>query len=500
MNALPTTAAISFRQVGKRFEANQALANASLEIAWGEIHGLVGGNGAGKSTLMKILAGAFSEYEGAIAIDGAEVLLHSPQAAQRNGIAMVYQELSGVGQLSVAENLFLGRQPTRLGIVDWPAMARQADAYLRELGITIDVRKRLETYPLLVRQMVEIARGLHSGARILLLDEPTSALSLPETQRLFALVKELRRRGLAVIFVSHFIEDVLEVCDRVTILRDGQLVETKSAAELEKNYVIHRMLGHDLSQPEPGFDAVVQLPPPADAAPLLEVRQLRSDMLVEPVSLQLRPGECLGLYGFYGAGHQELIHALGGAVPAWGDWKLDTGKSFRLKSTHDAIARGIVMVVTDRDASVIKGAPIANNITMAHLRRVLGPVLLASEEEKVTLPVLQEVGCRPLKPWLAAGSLSGGNQQKVVLGKWLMGDVRVLLLEEPTRGMDVGAKDEVMRIVQRLQAHGTAVVLASCEPEFLLAHCDRILVMKRGRITREFANEVVDKSALVLHA
>ncbi len=490
---------VEFQSVGKNFGANAALVDINLEIHSGEVHGLVGGNGAGKSTLMKILAGAFSEYIGQVAIDGQPVALTRPQASQQNGVAMVFQELSGIGQLSVAENLFLGRQPTRWGVVDWNRMHTQATSYLRDLGLDIDVTRRLDQYPLLVRQMVEIARALHSGARILLLDEPTSALSLPETERLFALIKELRRRGLAVIFVSHFIEDVLAICDRVTILRDGQLVETRDAAELDKSYVIHRMLGHELSREEIGFDSAVRLPPLADGPARLEVHQIATAALPEPISLQVAAGECLGLYGFYGAGHQELVHAIGGATPAMGAISAD-GKYYPPGSTHRAIKNGAVLVVADRKASVVANAPIAHNVTLAHLQKVLPPVLVSSQEETTVSPMLRKVGCKPHDPWLTAGNLSGGNQQKVVLAKWLLNDVNVLLLDEPTRGMDVGAKEEVMEIVDGLKRQGAAVVIASCEPEFLLASCDRILVMKRGRIMHQFADEEVDKADLLRFA
>ncbi len=490
---------VCFQQVGKQFGANVALAGVNLEIRPGEVHGLVGGNGAGKSTLMKILAGAFTEYDGLVLLEGKPVALTSPQASQQLGIAMVYQELSGIGALSVAENLFLGRQLTKFGLVDWHEMRRQAETYLAELGIHIDVTRRLDHYPLLVRQMVEIARGIHSGARILLLDEPTSALSLPETQRLFELIDELKRRGLAIIFVSHFIEDVLAICDNVTILRDGQLVESGAAAAMDKSYVIHRMLGHELAREEVGFEAAVRLPPRSEARARLSVLGVQTDVLPEPVSLEVRAGETLGLYGFYGAGHQELVQAIGGALPAEGTIVVDENR-VAPGSTHRAIRHGAVLVVADREASVVHDAPIAHNTTLAHLSKVLGPVLLANAEEHVVTPPLNRVGLRPMQPWMNAGSLSGGNQQKVVIAKWLLGPVNVLLLDEPTRGMDVGAKEEVMQIVSKLKSEGTAVVIASCEPEFLLANCDRILVMNRGRITREFADAEVDKAALLRYA
>ena len=293
-----------------------ALDGVDFTLRAGEVHGLVGSNGAGKSTLMKILAGALPDHAGTVSLDGQPVDLASPQSALRHGIAMVYQELSGIGQLSVAENLFLGRQPTtRFGRIDWRTMRRLAAEQLAELEIDVDVDRRLATYPLVVRQMVEIARGLHSGARVLILDEPTSALSPPETRRLFELIRRLQARDVAIIFISHFIEDVLAICDRVTILRSGQVVETRDAQDLDKHFVIHAMLGHRLDNPEIGYETGVQLPPRTATLPVLTAEGLALSGAFGPLDLAVSPGECLGLYGFVGSGHQEVVYCLAGAQP-----------------------------------------------------------------------------------------------------------------------------------------------------------------------------------------
>ena len=258
------------RAIGKQFGGVVALDQVDFDLLPGEVHGLVGCNGAGKSTLMKILAGAHPDHEGQVLIDGRSVALESPAVAQACGIAMVYQELSGIGALSVAENLFLGRQPTRAGRIDWPKMRQQAREFLSEMQIDLDVRRRLDRFPLVVRQMVEIARGLHSGAQILILDEPTSALSPPETRRLFELIRRLKQNGVAIIFISHFLEDVLEICDRVTVLKDGRKVTTARSAELTKSDVISHMLGHDFdSELEPGLRETVTLPARTSAPALI---------------------------------------------------------------------------------------------------------------------------------------------------------------------------------------------------------------------------------------
>jgi ribose transport system ATP-binding protein len=488
---------LACRGISKRFGGETALAEVDFDLRAGEVHGLVGSNGAGKSTLMKILAGALPDHQGSVLLDDRPADLSSPQAALRHGIAMVYQELSGIGQLSVAENLFLGRQPTRHGRIDWRGMWRKAEEYLGELDIRVDVRRRLDAYPLAIRQLVEIARGMHSGARVLILDEPTSALSPPETRRLFDLIGRLRSRGVAVVFISHFIEDVLEICDRVTILRDGRRLETTATADLSKHYVIHTMLGHSLAGDEVGYESAVELPPRTSADPLLRAEGLTARGQFHDVRLHVAPGECLGLYGFVGAGHQELAHALAGAIrPAAGQVLLDD-RPLRPGSTHDAVRRGVVLVAADRRQTLVHRAEIYKNATLAHLRRSIGNWLTSGRETAVVDPLLPRVGCRPPLSRLAVGNLSGGNQQKVVLARWLLGPIRVLVLDEPTRGMDVGAKEEIMRLVADLRRGGTAVVLASSEPELLLAHANRIMVLSRGRITREFVGEKLDKPTLM---
>jgi ribose transport system ATP-binding protein len=492
---------LACRGIGKRFAGEVALADVDFTLKAGEVHGLVGSNGAGKSTLMKILAGALPDHAGTVELDGRTVDLTSPQSALRHGIAMVYQELSGVAQLSVAENLFLGRQPTtRFGRIDWSAMRRQARQQLAELKIEVDVERRLGSYPLVVRQMVEIARGLHSGARVLILDEPTSALSPPETRRLFELIRQLRERGVAIVFISHFIEDVLEICDRVTILRSGRVVETRPTQELNKHTVIHAMLGHRLDSREVGYEEGVVLPPRNATPPMLIAEGLALAHAFSPIDLAVSPGECLGLYGFVGSGVQELVHCLASARRATSGRVLVGGQPLVQGDTHGAVRRGVTLVGADRGQTLVQDAEIYKNVTLAHLKRVAGGWLTRRKEVSIAEPVLARVGCRPLSPTLRARNLSGGNQQKVVLAKWLLAPVRVLLLDEPTRGMDVGAKEEIMQLVAQQKQAGAAVVLASSEPEAVLAHADRIVVMSRGQVTQEFAGTRVDKQTLMRFA
>jgi ribose transport system ATP-binding protein len=486
--------------ITKRFGGEVALENVDFSVSPGEIHGLVGSNGAGKSTLMKILAGALPDHSGEILWRGEVARLSSPRAAARLGIAMVYQELSGIPQLSVAENLFLGRQPvTRWGRIDWRTMYRQATDYLREMRIEVDVRRRLGECPLVLRQMVEIARGLHSGARLLILDEPTSALSPPETARLFTLMRELAERGVAMVFISHFIEDVLEICRRVTVLRDGRRVETGLAKEMDKSHVIHAMLGRGLFAEEAAYEESIQLPSRSTAPIRLRVEQV-SGPDFRDVSFEVAQGECVALYGYVGAGHQELAQAIAGAKPVRSGKVLVNDQPIASGNVHRAVRQGVVLVAADRGETLVTEAPIYQNTTLAHLRHAAGNWLTRRRELDIAAPVLQRVGLRPLLPRLPVRTLSGGNQQKVVLAKWLLGPVQVLVLEEPTRGMDVGAKEEIMEIVGQLRQAGVAVVLATTEPELALAYADRILVFHRGRLTVQFADQSLDRSILMRSA
>lgn len=497
-NNEPPPPLLACRGIGKTFAGVPALEGVDFDLHAGEVHGLVGCNGAGKSTLMKILAGAHPGHDGLVTMDGHKLSLTSPLEAQTSGIAMVYQELSGIGALSVAENLFLGRQPTRAGRIDWPTMRQRAREFLREMQIDVDVRRRLDRFPLVVRQMVEIARGLHSGARVLILDEPTSALSPPETRRLFELIRQLKRNGVAIIFISHFLEDVLEICDRVTVLKDGRKVSTSRSTELTKPEVIARMLGRNASGSTPtNFDEAVTLPNKPQAPAVFQVTGLSRQGQFDSINFAVAPGECVGLYGFVGAGHQELTHAIAGATATDSGSVQLSGVTLPNGDVSSAVRCGVVLVAADRAKTLVRRSSIARNTTLAHLKRSLGNWLTQRRDHAVTQPVLHQVGCRPPRPGLMAGNLSGGNQQKVVLAKWLLGPVRVLVLEEPTRGMDVEAKDEVMRLVADLKKSGAAIVLASTEPELVMTHAERILVFQRGRIAHEFANQSLTKSDLL---
>ncbi len=492
---------LALRGVTKRFGGATALDGVDFELMPGEIHGLLGENGAGKSTLMKILSGFQAPDEGEMTLRGAPIRFSSPAEAKAHGIGMVYQELSTIGALSVAENVFLGDQPTtRGGIINWKQMNAAAEAQLRELGVRVDVTRRLGALPLGLQQMVEIARIVFSGAEVVILDEPTSALSAPEAERLFASMRELRARGKSLIFISHFLEDVLAVADRVTILKNARRVATMPAAGLTKQRLIEMMIGRDASALAATYQEGVELPPPVEAPPVLEIEGLSIPGAVRGASLTVRAGEIVGLFGFLGSGMTEIARTLFGQVqPQAGVIRLN-GQPVQVHSSTQAKRLGIAYLSENRRATLFPRQEIYKNVTLAHLDRLVPPLFRRGSELGIAKQMVKRTGVRPPNAHLLAGYLSGGNQQKVVLGRWLTRQPKLLILNEPTRGMDVGAKREVLDLIKGLKAEGVAVLLLSAEPETVMTEADRILVMSKGRVTKEFASERVSKDLLMAHA
>ncbi|TDH59225.1 sugar ABC transporter ATP-binding protein [Dankookia rubra] len=493
---------LELRGVTKRFAGVTALSDIDFTLRTGELHGLVGENGAGKSTLMKIIAGMHPEYEGEMRLAGRPVRFRSPRDARDAGIGMVHQELSIVPELSVAENVLLGAQPVnRLGLVSWGAMQRQARVQLAALGIAVDPTVPAGSLPLGLQQMVELARVVLSGVRILILDEPTSALSPPEVERLFALLDRLRTSGTGVVFISHFLDDILRVSDTVTVFRNGRRIATAAAAKTGKPWLIEHMIGAGHERLEESYTAELALPPRPAAPAVLEACGLGVAGLFDDVSFRIHAGEVLGLYGFMGSGQLELARALSGKLPLErGTVRVD-GTPARLRGGTPAAKRaGIAFVPESRRAMLFAPEPVTRNVTIALLERIHRILLRPAAERRIAEAQVRELGIRPARVDLPVGALSGGNQQKVALARWLAHLPRVLLLSEPTRGMDVGAKDDVVRIVRGLQAQGIAILVTSSEPETVLSLADRILVMRRGRVAREFADEPVGKDRLLAAA
>ncbi|HET7714869.1 MAG TPA: sugar ABC transporter ATP-binding protein [Bauldia sp.] len=483
--------------ISKSFGGVQALRDVDFSLRAGEIHGLVGENGAGKSTLMKIIAGVHHEYHGTMRLDGREVRFRSARDALDAGVGMVHQELSIVPDLTVAENVFLGTQPlTPLGTVDWRRMVRESHEHLAGLGIDVDPKMRIGALPIGLQQLIEIARVLFSGARIIILDEPTSALSPPEVERLFATLRSLRDSGRSIIFISHFLDDILRISDTVTIFRNGRKVLTSPVSRIDKRQVIENMIGLGHRELEESYTGEIRLDTRFDAPVVMETEGLTVGRAFRDVSLKVRAGEVLGIYGFMGCGQVELARALFGKIPADGTLRLE-GKPIRLTRTSIAREAGIAYVPESRRAMLFHHEPLYKNMSISILERISRYLLKPNAERRIAREHIENLRIRTPGPDQLLGNLSGGNQQKVALAKWLTHPPKVLILSEPTRGMDVGAKEDVVRIVRGLRDRGIGVVVVSTEPETVLSLADRILVMKRGEIVREFAGDTVSKDRLL---
>jgi ribose transport system ATP-binding protein len=484
--------------IRKSFGGVEALRGIDFTLSAGEIHGLVGENGAGKSTLMKIIAGVHADFAGRFVLDGKETRFRSARDALASGIAMVHQELSIAPDLSVAENVFLGTQPTNgFGVVKWQRMAKEARELLAKLGIDVDPKRRIGDLPIGLQQLIEIARVLFSGARIIILDEPTSALSPPEVERLFATLRRLREEGTSIVFISHFIEDILRVSDLVTVFRNGRKVAEAAATLTSKAALIEAMIGKGREELEETYTHDIALPPQSQEPVVLTVDGVSLARSLSGVSLTVRAGEVLGIYGFMGCGQLDLARVLFGKLKPDGGTLAVEGRKTAFSTTADARRAGIAFVPESRRAMLFHQEPVYKNVSISILERISSLLLKPSRERAIAQRQVEQLQIRPAAVDLDLGMLSGGNQQKVGLAKWLTHPPKLLVLCEPTRGMDVGAKNDVVNIVRGLKAQGIAIIVLSTEPETVLSLADRIVVLKRGAVVREFANEVVSKDRLL---
>jgi ribose transport system ATP-binding protein len=498
---------LTLRGVSKRFGGVVALDGVDFDLYPGEVHGLIGENGAGKSTMMKLLAGVYGDYEGEMRLGGESVRFSSPADAQRRGIGMVYQELATFSHLTVAENIFGRNVPTKRGLVDWKGMNRIAQEHMNELGLGIDVGLTMGTLPVGNQQLVEIARVIWSGARSIILDEPTSALSPPETRRLFEFMARLKGQGKTLIFISHFLDDVLSVTDRISVLKNSRRVATLLTRETNKHQMVELMIGAESTGRKVTYetgaaDARGSAPgaEPSAGAHVLKAEGVSKRGAFTDVSLAIRKGEILGLFAFMGAGQNQLAKCLFGAEPLDGGRVFLDDEPVRLRNTTRARAAGIAFVPEDRRDALMMQKEVFKNITIAHLARLVPFWVNEKTEIAIAEEQIKSVGARPTDPLLPVGALSGGNQQKIVLAKWLTQKPRVLILNEPTRGMDVGAKEEVTTIIKRLREEGVAILLITTEPETILGVADRALVMRKGRVTAELWGSSLTKESLMKNA
>jgi ribose transport system ATP-binding protein len=490
---------LELKNVSKSFGGVSALRDVDFAVARGEIHGLVGENGAGKSTMMKIIAGMHHDFQGQMLLDGHEVRFRNPHDSLALGIGMVHQELSVVPDLTVAENVFLGTQPTRWGgVIDWAGMAKAARRQIASLGLDLDPRTRMGSLPVGIQQLVELSRVLFSGARIIILDEPTSALSPPEVDRLFRVLRQLRQEGRSLIFISHFLEDVLAIADHVTVFRNGRNVTTVAAADTSKDQLISQMIGRGARELSAGESA--ELTGGGSKPVVLAAQKLSQGSVLKDLTFDARAGEILGIYGFMGCGQIELARCLFGKLPPDSGKVMLHGNLLPLSSTVAAREAGIAYVPESRRMMLFPAEPMYKNISIAVLQRIHRLWLKPQAERDIAARNISDLQIRPANAEMQVGKLSGGNQQKVALAKWLSAKPKVLILSEPTRGIDVGAKEDVIRILRALRDQGVAVVVLSTEPETILTLADRVIVMKRGRIVKTFEEGHVEKADLLAAA
>jgi ribose transport system ATP-binding protein len=493
----PSTPVFSARGLSKRFGGVRALSDVDFDVRAGEVHAVVGENGAGKSTLIKCLAGAYVPEDGTIETMGRPVRFLGPADARRAGIRVVYQELSLFGSLTVTENI-LGAQGLTGPLVSPRRNRRRAVELLARVGLDIDPDMLVSQLTMGQQQLVEIARELSSGGRLIVLDEPTSSLSPQETDLLFRTVAQLKQTGIAFVLITHFLEDVMQHTDRVTVMRNGRRIETFPTAQTTKADLVQRMIGvseHVLRSTYEG-DAV-QLAARPGTPVVFALDQVALPSRLSGFSLELHAGEILGVYGDLASGHEAVADlAFGLARPSQGKVLL-AGEPVTLKTSSTALAKGVGVIPADRREALALEQPIAGNMTLASLGRMFGPVMRFGRERKFAEVMIKDLGIAGAAPERAAGALSGGNQQKVLFARWLAREPQVLVLVEPTRGMDVGAKSDAIRLIGRLAEQGCGVIVVSSEPETVLAVATRVLVARRGRIVKEFFDQSLAKNELM---
>ncbi|GGA44269.1 xylose ABC transporter ATP-binding protein [Paenibacillus physcomitrellae] len=477
--------------ITKEFPGVKALDRVNFKVKKGEIHALCGENGAGKSTLMKVLSGLYpaGTYSGDIVIGGEKKQFHNITDAEKAGIAIIHQELALVKEMTVGENIFLGSEPTKHGVIQWDELYHNASIWLKRVGLNLSPDTKIGSLGIGQQQLVEIAKALSKHTKILILDEPTAALTESEVAILMDILNQLRREEVSCVYISHKMPEVFALADTITVLRDGQTVKTLARQETNDDQVVSLMVGRELTERYPRVEHT-----PSEK--VLEVRdynvwhpEKRSQKVIKGVNFELRKGEILGIAGLMGAGRTELVSSLFGAYPgrSSGEVRID-GKPAKIRSVADAIKSGIALVSEDRKRQgLVMGMDVKTNTTLATMRKVskMG-VINVNEEIKWGLQYVQDLKTKTASLETLVGTLSGGNQQKVVIGKWLMSDPKILIMDEPTRGIDVGAKYEIYHLMNRLVAQGVAIIMISSELPEVLGMSDRILVMSEGEFVREF--------------
>ncbi len=470
---------IEMKGINKSFGTNQVLKNAGFVLEDGEVHALMGENGAGKSTLMKILTGVYTRDEGTVIVDGEEVVYKSPQEAEKAGIVFIYQEINSLFDMTVEENLFMGKEITKgFGIVDKKAMRAKAQEVMDKMGVSIPVDAVMGELSVGQQQMVEICKALMVDAKVIIMDEPTAALTQSETEGLFEVIESLRKKGVSIVYISHRMEEIFELCDRITILRDGTYIDTKYIKDITMDDVVQMMIGREIGERFPKRDVKI-------GDEVLRVEGLTKNKVFHDVCFSVRAGEVLGVSGLMGAGRTEIMQSIFGNLSRESGKIFIDGEEVTIKNPRQAIAAGIGFVTEDRKTEgLLLEKSIAENIEIANLKKVSSKgVLNKKKQDEIVKQGIEEFRVKCFGPWHECNNLSGGNQQKVVLAKWIYTDPKILILDEPTRGVDIGAKKEIYDVINQLAAKGVAVIMVSSELPEVLGMSDRIMVVHEGTVT-----------------
>ncbi len=483
---------LEMHHITKRFPGVVALHDVSFKVRRGEIHALVGENGAGKSTLMKILNGVYQADEGTIVVNGEETLIRNTTEAKAKGIGLVFQEFNLVNSLTVAENLYINRLPKRRGRVDWKSINREAQEFLDSLGFNFKATQKIEQLSAAQRQLVEIAKVLALNNSLIVMDEPTSSLTTTETEILFNIIENLRKEGISVVYISHKLEEVFRLADTTTIIRDGEIIDSSPTAELTRDKIVEKMVGRSVDTEYPRKQCE-----PGEV--VLKVENITREGLIEDISFELRRGEILGFAGLIGSGRTEVAEAIFGAeIYQKGNIEVE-GKRVAIHSTHQAKSEGIGLLTEDRkETGLVLDYNLIWNITITNLDKVKrGRFISEKAEVELANQYSKELDIRTPSMKQYAVNLSGGNQQKVVFAKWLFSDVDILILDEPTRGIDVGAKYEIYQLMNRLAEQGKAIIMISSELPEVIGMSDRLVVLSGGKKMGELSREEATPEAVM---
>jgi ABC-type sugar transport system ATPase subunit len=471
------------KHIEKSFHSVKVLNDIQFSLKAGTVHALMGENGAGKSTMMKILAGVYKSDGGEIYIDGKKVSIDSPKDSQELGIAMIHQELSSIPQMAVAENIYLGREPGSKLFMSYTEMYKQTAQLLESLHVHINPKVKIGTLKVADQQLIEIAKAISFNANIIIMDEPTSAITDKEVENLFHIIRSLKEQGKGIIYISHKMDEIFQIADEITVLRDGAYINSWQAKDIDNSILIKNMVGRELNEVYPKVKVPI-------GETLLEVKDFSLKNKFENISFDVKKGEILGFAGLVGAGRTEIMNSLFGLTPPdTGEIRMD-GKAITIKKPQDAIGYGIAYVTEDRkNEGLILQMGVGQNITLASMKELQKLLIKAKEERKVILEQIKTLRVKVNHPKQLASSLSGGNQQKVVLAKWMMKNPRLLILDEPTRGIDVGAKAEIYKLMCEYVDKGNSIIMISSEMPEVMGMSDRIIVLSNGQFGGELCRE-----------